>query len=234
MFARRHVVAYGGKDGAAAEHVDGSLMAGRATRGRGRATDTAKVREELLATAESCFERYGISRTSMDDIAEAAQVSRPTLYRYFGDRESLITEIVQSRSRRLVKHFHAFVDGHESYEDKLVQGLLYLVGHGRKDQFVSVLLGPENFALATGILMNEGGHAIEFAGWCWQPVLEAGVADGSLRPDLDVDFAIHWLASFSFTLISWLDVENEPRDWHARMLREFAVAGLFHSPVDRR
>lgn len=163
----------------------------------------------------------------MDEIAVAADVSRPTLYRHFGDREGLITAIVESRSQGLVRHFHAYIDGFASYDDKLTHGLLYLIDHGRKDQFVSLLMQPENFSYATGLLMKEGAHAMEFAGWCWRPVLERGVAEGALRADLDVDVAIHWLGSFWFTLMSWVGVEGEPQDWHERMLREFVIVGLF-------
>ena len=42
----------------------------------------AEARELLLDATERCFERYGIAKTTIDDIADEAGVSRGTVYRY--------------------------------------------------------------------------------------------------------------------------------------------------------
>jgi len=41
-----------------------------------------------MDAAEACFDKYGIAKTTMDDIAKEAGVSRPTLYRWFPTREA--------------------------------------------------------------------------------------------------------------------------------------------------
>src|SRR3546814_11473651 len=40
------------------------------------------------------FERYEIQKTSMDDIAKIAKISRPTIYRYFPSRHHLAVEVL--------------------------------------------------------------------------------------------------------------------------------------------
>src|SRR5436309_989123 len=40
-----------------------------------------------MDSAESCFDKYGIGKTTMDDIAKMAGVSRPTVYRHFPLRD---------------------------------------------------------------------------------------------------------------------------------------------------
>lgn len=43
----------------------------------------AEAKERLIDAAESCFERFGVGKTTVEDIAAAASVSRGTVYRYF-------------------------------------------------------------------------------------------------------------------------------------------------------
>lgn len=44
----------------------------------------------ILKAAHELLAARGIRRVSMDDVADAAGVTRVTVYRYFGDRESLV------------------------------------------------------------------------------------------------------------------------------------------------
>src|SRR4030042_1864255 len=48
------------------------------------------TRQRILLPARELLAARGIRRVSMDDVAEAAGVTRVTVYRYFGDRESLV------------------------------------------------------------------------------------------------------------------------------------------------
>ncbi len=57
--------------------------------------DTAAYRR-ILASAEACFGALGFQKTSVVEIAAAAQVSKPLVYRYFESKEHLY-EVVISR-----------------------------------------------------------------------------------------------------------------------------------------
>ena len=59
-----------------------------------RATDDAR-RRKLLDTALTVFLRYGYRKTSMDEVARAAQVSRQGLYLHFATKEELFRATVQ-------------------------------------------------------------------------------------------------------------------------------------------
>ncbi len=61
-----------------------------ATEARGTATRT-----RILEAALQCVERWGLAKTSLEDVAAAAGLSRATVYRYFpGGREQLISDTV--------------------------------------------------------------------------------------------------------------------------------------------
>lgn len=55
-----------------------------------------RKRAAILAAASEAFLAGGFSRTSMDEVARRAQVSKQTVYMHFGDKESLFSEVVTS------------------------------------------------------------------------------------------------------------------------------------------
>lgn len=61
----------------------------------------AVAAERILDAAGACFARQGVSRTSIGDIAKEAGCSRPTVYRYFSDREALRQAFMHREARRL-------------------------------------------------------------------------------------------------------------------------------------
>lgn len=54
--------------------------------------DSAR-RAEILEAAKSCFLRYGYGKTSLDDIAKQAGLSRPLLYRKFANKEAIFSAV---------------------------------------------------------------------------------------------------------------------------------------------
>jgi len=57
------------------------------------------VRERLLAEALRLFTSRGFSATTVREIVEAAGVTKPVLYYYFGSKEGLYLEIMEGISR---------------------------------------------------------------------------------------------------------------------------------------
>jgi AcrR family transcriptional regulator len=54
--------------------------------------DSAR-RAEILEAAKICFLRFGYGKTSLDDIAKEAGLSRPLLYRKFANKEAIFSAV---------------------------------------------------------------------------------------------------------------------------------------------
>jgi TetR/AcrR family transcriptional regulator, mexJK operon transcriptional repressor len=54
----------------------------------------ARKRSAIVAAATEAFLSSGYSRTSMDDVARLAKVSKQTVYMHFGSKERLLSAIV--------------------------------------------------------------------------------------------------------------------------------------------
>jgi AcrR family transcriptional regulator len=61
-----------------------------------------KRRDQISAVAEAVFLERGYAETTMQLIAERAGASKETLYRHFGCKEALFSEVVRRRSTRLM------------------------------------------------------------------------------------------------------------------------------------
>jgi AcrR family transcriptional regulator len=60
-------------------------------------TDAARNRARILEAAQRLFAQHGPDGVSMDAVAKAASVGKGTLYRRFGDRESLLLAVFSER-----------------------------------------------------------------------------------------------------------------------------------------
>jgi len=64
--------------------------------GRGRPKDVTK-RNDILLAASDLFLQRGFHGTSMDALAEAAGVSKATVYSHFTDKNVLYQALIQSK-----------------------------------------------------------------------------------------------------------------------------------------
>ena len=55
--------------------------------------DAAERRSKVLEAARWCFLNFGFSKTSFEDIAKRADISRTLLYRIFKDKEDVFTAV---------------------------------------------------------------------------------------------------------------------------------------------
>ena len=62
----------------------------------------AERRQQLVETALVLFADRGLHGTSMDDIAEAAGVTKPVLYQHFRSKRALFTELLDQVSLQLL------------------------------------------------------------------------------------------------------------------------------------
>ena len=68
---------------------------------RGRAPGYATQREQILACAAELFAKQGYTATSMNQVATAYGVSKPSLYHYVRDKHQLLVEIAVDHIDRL-------------------------------------------------------------------------------------------------------------------------------------
>jgi len=83
-------------------------------------------RSRILEATLACFERDGLARTSMEDAAREAGVSRATVYRYFpGGRDQLVSETITWEVGRFFTRLAAAVADAPDFPTRLEEALLF-------------------------------------------------------------------------------------------------------------
>jgi AcrR family transcriptional regulator len=77
----------------------------------------------MLAAAGDAFATHGFHGSSMDDIALAAGITKPMLYRYFGSKEGLYAAYLRMTGHELVERVRALETRGQSPEARLRAGL---------------------------------------------------------------------------------------------------------------
>jgi len=84
------------------------------------------VRERILQAAFACVARYGLGKTTVEDAARAAGLSRATVYRYFpGGREQLVREVVAWEAGRFFGRLAEAVAGANDLPALLEEALVF-------------------------------------------------------------------------------------------------------------
>jgi AcrR family transcriptional regulator len=80
--------------------------------------DVAK-RDKILAAALDVFVRYGYKRVTMNDIAEAAGISRPALYLVFESKEDIFKGVYEHWVKGTLNEIEARIGQLKTPEEKL-------------------------------------------------------------------------------------------------------------------
>src|SRR4051794_24119465 len=96
--------------------------------------------DRILGAARECFSRYGVHRTSMNDVAKAAGVSRQTLYNTIAGRQELIEAVVVLRIEEMSDELRVVMERQPTFVDAVVETSLASVELARKDPELTNLM----------------------------------------------------------------------------------------------
>ncbi|WP_242124124.1 TetR/AcrR family transcriptional regulator [Sphingobium sp. Sx8-8] len=85
------------------------------------------VGDPLLDAAAVCVNRKGFDNTSLEEVAAEAGVSRTTLYRRFGNRESLFAALLYARSEPFRQWSRSILTGPGSVADRLETVIVHAI-----------------------------------------------------------------------------------------------------------
>jgi AcrR family transcriptional regulator len=164
---------------------------------------TGSRRDELLAIAAGLFAERGFKNTTVRDIADAAGILSGSLYHHFDSKESMVDELLDTFQTELWKQYDAIEASDLTPVAKLeaiVRASFEAIGEHRNEV---AIFQSDALYLAT---FERFGYLIErnrkFR-TLWTGLLEAGVASGELRADLDVALVYRFLRDTVWVAVRW-------------------------------
>ena len=184
-------------------------------------TGADDARERILAAAERCIDRHGIRKTTMDDVACEVGLSRPSVYRYFADRDDLLIELITRHARALFGRARKPISRQGSLADQIVESVLYIADHGRRDPLTRHVIDPDGTSL--GKRMIASGTTEMMRAEMWDPILDAALANNELPAGLARSDIHLWLGDVTMMVMRGLeDGEGDVRRYRS-ILRRFVV-----------
>lgn len=178
---------------------------------------------KIVDAAIRCFERYGPQRTSMNDIAEEAGVSRRTLYRVFDDRSALIERLLHRRLAEMGRRVEDHLTTYDDIEEALIEGSLFSVGVAEEDELFSQVVAHEHNRSVERFLLG-GNDALNAAlVETWSPVLDQGRTAERVHAGLSDERVVEIIANVQ-TLVLMRDDLNQ--DARRALLRDILVPAV--------
>jgi len=200
----------------------------RSTWGSDTPTSTEDARERLIDAAEGCFEHYGVAKTTIEDIAATARVSRATVYRYFdGGRDEIMLEFLVREARRFLGRLAERVAHEPDTASALTEGIAFTVESATRDPTLRLLFAPE-VAGQTGSIAGASTALLDLTREFLRPLVGDTRPIGRLRDGLDLDDAADYVLRI---IVSLLCVPLPPGRWGdaaglRRYILAFVVPGL--------
>lgn len=92
------------------------------------AQGAADKRAAIIAAAMAVFCQYGFRRTSMEDVARAAGMSRPALYQHFRNKEAIARALIAGYFDRAEAAMRAALAGPGTVQDRLSAAFAAKIG----------------------------------------------------------------------------------------------------------
>jgi AcrR family transcriptional regulator len=189
--------------------------------------ETSEVRKRVITAAEQCFERLGVAKTNVADIATQAGVSRATVYRYFdGGREEIVMGVLMREIKRLEANLRRRLTRTQRIEELPVEAVMFCIESAEENQHLALLFAPEVAGQTSALAAaSDALHArvAEIAG----PYLEEAQRLGIARQDLDRSEAAELLIRTTVSLLGVPSGRTPAQE--RRFLRKFLVPA-FVSP----
>jgi AcrR family transcriptional regulator len=161
------------------------------------ATD-ADPRERILEATYACVARWGLSKTTVEDTAREAGLSRATVYRYFpGGRDELVNAVVSWQYQKFFGRLYDEVHGATSLDEVLERGLVLARRALLEHEVLQKVLETEPDVLLPKLTVESTRTVALISGF-----LVPYLADEELAPNVGVHEAADFLARMILSYIS--------------------------------
>src|SRR5262245_31586447 len=144
---------------------------------KGIGTVEARAAAALLA----CIARFGLSKTTLDDVAREAGCSRATLYRYFEGKAALVQFTVADELARLTGRAVAAADAEETLEDAAVTLVVTAARALTDQQALQFLLVHEPESILGHLAFGAGDRLLVRVGDAFAPAFTRWMGDDDAR-----------------------------------------------------
>ena len=182
----------------------------------------------MLDAARKQFLHYGVSRTTMADVAGELGIPRQTVYEFVSSRDELVDAVLVARIKEIADELTP--TGADSFADALVTTSVAAVNRARNDHELMNIVRTGPMDRVQAIVTGPHAEIHKVVGDLLGPILDHGAATGQLRTDQSREDVIDWIRIVYLALITQNGLEPEAE---RRVVANFLLPSLMFAPNDK-
>jgi AcrR family transcriptional regulator len=104
------------------------------------------TRERILDAAFDALRDFGLSRATVEDVAQRAELSRQTVYRYFPSKDALIVGLVAREEETFIAGVREALEGQDDLGPAIADGVRFVLRFAREHPLLDRLLATDPHA----------------------------------------------------------------------------------------
>ena len=186
------------------------------------------ARLRILEATYACVARYGLAKTTVEDVARVSGLARATVYRYFpGGRDQLVNEVIAWEAGRFFERLAAAVGATEGLDELLEEALFFAHRAVQEHEVLQKILQTEPDRLLPQLTV-ESRRILAFIRAFLMPHMQQEAREAGLEPDEAADFVARMLLSFTGSPGRW---DLSDRSQVRQLVRTEVLAALHPRPA---
>ena len=167
----------------------------------------AKVsREDIVEAATRLFNQNGYHATSMQDVAEAVEIKKPSLYHHFASKEAILLAILDGGMDRLIREMEAIAAADQTGSQKITAAIHAHAAIIAGNPDAAAVFLREDRGLGDGYMVHYLAKRDRFERLL-RGIVQQAVDSGEFRP-MDVPIAVQALLGMINWMTRWYRVDG--------------------------
>jgi AcrR family transcriptional regulator len=185
-----------------------------------------------VAAARELILRDGLSKLTVANVCEAADVSRATFYLHFASRNDVVGALVVEEAAALRATLEKRAKRYSNFADLCVEMMLESLHAVESNEIVYRLLNDDR-ASRTARLATTSAAFDEVAMALWEPLLRDGQKRGEARAGLDPTEVVHWFRRIFLSYLESTEGSRPTDDAIRRELETFLLPAMLSDEASR-
>lgn len=195
------------------------------------ATAELTLRERVLEATYACVARFGMGKTTVEDVVKESGVSRATIYRLFPEgRDDLLREAVAWEAGRFMGRLAEAVAGAPDLPSLVEEALRF--GHRAllEHEVLQKVLATEPERLLPMLTVDQ--RPLRIAEAFLRPYIQRAAEKGELRPGLDIEEATEYVARMLLSIAGSPGALDLDDPYAVRgVVRDQILGGVIEAPA---
>jgi len=184
------------------------------------------ARRRIYEAAFGLFLEQGYDATTVDQIAERADVAKGTVFNYFPRKTSFLAALAEHWTISLTEELGPVESWDGTTREKLTRAFVFLADLGARNPELARLAFFESLRYMHAVVADQRAaeEPVRRLQAMTRFLLEQGRAAGEIRGDVDVEGAAALIeAAFHRTLADWLAVGGSRAGLHRELTTKFDI-----------